>query len=455
MRILGEPDGNGGRLRGRSVVRFVSTRGGQISSLDEALLQGIAADGGLFLPQELPQMTADDFAADASLQDTASIFLRPFFADSELAQDLKQIVAETFHFPVPVTSLQDTGLRLDLLQLYHGPTAAFKDIGAAFLAACLTRLQGDAENPLTILVATSGDTGGAVAAAFNDKVGMRVVVLYPDGKVSDRQAHQLTCWGDNVLSLAVDGTFDDCQALVKGALADEKLSARYRFSSANSINIGRLLPQSVYYAHASTQHFHKSGRMPGFIIPTGNLGNGLACVLARDMGLPIGPILLATNENRVIAEFLDSGEWAPRRSIATLASAMDVGNPSNMERLRSLHGEAGDIAQQVRAIPVSDLEIEEQIRLNDSEFGIVTCPHTATATHVWRNLSDQDRSATDWIAVATAHPAKFEQIVEPIIGEAVALPAELERILQQPRRFVRIKPEATALNDALLEKFAT
>jgi threonine synthase len=435
-------------------VRFVSTRGGQTASLDEALVQGIAADGGLFLPQAMPQMSADDFANNRSLQETATQFLRPFFADSSLAQDLEEIVAETFHFAVPVTSLQDEKFRLDLLQLYHGPTAAFKDIGAGFLAACLGRLQGDAGNPLTILVATSGDTGGAVAAAFNNRVGMRVVVLYPDGKVSERQAHQLTCWGDNVLSLAVDGTFDDCQALVKGALADEELSTRYRFSSANSINIGRLLPQSVYYAHASTQHFQKTGRKPGFIIPTGNLGNGLACVIARDIGLPVGPILFATNENRVIAEFLDGGEWAPRHSIATLASAMDVGNPSNMERLRSLHGDAWDIAQQVSAIPVSDLEIQQQIRLNKNEFNIVTCPHTATATHVWRTMSEEVRRATDWIAVATAHPAKFEQIVEPIIGEKVPLPADLERILQQPRRFVRIKPEANALNDALFEKFA-
>jgi threonine synthase len=363
-------------------------------------------------------------------------------------------LAETFAFPIPVTPLQDGDARLDLLELFHGPTAAFKDVGAGFLAACLSRLEGGRERPLTILVATSGDTGGAVAAAFNDRPGMQVVILYPDGRVSERQAQQLTCWGDNVLSLAVNGSFDDCQALVKGALADNELATRYRFSSANSINIGRLLPQSIYYAHASISHYRSTGRRPGFIVPTGNLGNAMACVLAREMGLPIGDIVLATNQNRIIVDFLDGARWEPRKSIATLASAMDVGNPSNMERMRALLGDAKVLAQQLSAVSVSDSEIEDQIRQNDEEFGIATCPHTATATSAWRRMGQNMRQKTDWIAVATAHPAKFEKIVESVIGREIPLPVELQRILARPRRFTRIEPDAAAFNAVLHEKFA-
>jgi threonine synthase len=435
-------------------MKYQSTRGTQQVSLDEALVTGLAEDGGLFLPRELPKFSTDDFSGARTIVDTARILLRPFFAESVLAPDLEQIIAETFRFPLPVSQLPvETGYA-GILELYHGPTAAFKDVGAGFLAACLSRLQGDADNPLTILVATSGDTGGAVAAAFDDRPGMRVVVLYPDGRVSERQAHQLTCWSDNVLSLAVQGSFDDCQALVKGALADRELSAQYRFSSANSINIGRLLPQSIYYAHSSLEHFRSNKRKPGFIVPTGNLGNGFAAFLAREMGLPIGDIVLATNENRLIADFLAGAEWAPRASVQTLASAMDVGNPSNMERLRSLFGGADEISERTSALSVADESIRREIRQNFAEFELATCPHTATATFAWRNLDSAERTDKDWIMVATAHPAKFEQIVEPIIGSEVPLPAELAGILSRPRRFVKIEPDGKALAKALIENFS-
>jgi len=249
-------------------MQFVSTRGGETVGLDEALVNGIAADGGLYVPVELPVFSPDDFGQAASIPEVAATLLSPFFTDSTLAGDLEQILAETFSFPIPATELPSSDGRVSLLELYHGPTAAFKDVGAGFLAASLSRLEGDEDSPLTILVATSGDTGGAVAAAFDARPGMRVVVLFPDGRVSARQAHQLTCWSDNVLSLSVAGSFDDCQALVKSAMADEALSSRYRFSSANSINIGRLLPQSTYYADASLRHFRETGNKPGFVIPT-------------------------------------------------------------------------------------------------------------------------------------------------------------------------------------------
>lgn len=436
-------------------MRYVSTRGGNPVTLDEALVSGIAADGGLFLPDNLPSIAWREFGAAKDIRETAELFLQPFFSGSSLENDLPGIIRETFNFPIPVTALPVPGGRCSLLELFHGPTAAFKDIGAQFLAACLSRLEGDTEHPLTILVATSGDTGGAVAAAFDERPGIRVVVLFPNGRVSERQAHQLTCWSDNVLSLAVKGSFDDCQAIAKEAMANEALSARHRFSSANSINIGRLLPQAIYYAHASLQHFLEYEREPSFIIPTGNLGNAFACFLAREVGLPIGEIILATNANCLISDFLGGADWEPRASIQTLASAMDVGNPSNMERLRYLGGESAELQSKVRAVSVTDEQITGQIAQNFKEFGFATCPHTATATHAWRMLDASEREGKDWILVGTAHAAKFEQIVEPIIGTRVPVPPELAAILSRPQRFEVIDATIDAMENALEVRFGT
>ncbi len=434
-------------------IQFVSTRGAGEVTIDQALVDGIAGDGGLFIPRELPAFEPADFAEATSVLDVAKILLAPFFAGSSLANQIAPIVAETFRFPIPLVELNSDLGKVAMLELFHGPTAAFKDVGAGFLAACLTRLEADEAAPLTILVATSGDTGGAVAAAFDGRPGMRVVVLFPDGRVSERQAHQLSCWGDNVLTLRVSGTFDDCQALVKAALADPALASEFRFSSANSINIGRLLPQSTYYAHASLLHFRASGRPPGFVVPTGNLGNALACILAREMGLPIGPIVLATNANRTIGDYFETLQWLPRASLKTLASAMDVGNPSNMERLRSMLGEADVLRERLGVLAVEDPEIEAAIRRDYEDFGFATCPHTATASHTWRELDEAARRDNDWILVATAHPAKFETIVEPLIGRTVDLPPELAEILVRPIRSVTVNAELGAVAQAMHAHF--
>jgi len=428
---------------------YFSTRGDGPVSLDDALKKGIADDGGLFLPEALPRFEIADFDNAESIPEVAEILLRPFFKGSVLEGELEGILAETFSFPMPLTTLSVDGREAVLLELYHGQTAAFKDVGAGFLAACLSRLESDVVAPLTILVATSGDTGGAVAAAFDGRPGMRVVVLFPDGRVSDRQAHQLCCWSDNVVSLKVQGSFDDCQALVKAAMSDPGLSADHRFSSANSINIGRLLPQSTYYADASLRHYGRSGNKPGFIIPTGNLGNAFACIMAREMGLPIGPVILATNANRTIADYFETLEWLPRASLQTLASAMDVGDPSNMERLRKLVGEADVLREQLGVLSVSDAEIRASILQDFREFGVATCPHTATASHTWRQLDEELVSTHDWILVGTAHPAKFETIVEPIIGETVPLPPELEEILARPAHAITISPDLASLASAI------
>lgn len=407
---------------------FVSTRGRAAAvGLSAALAAGLAPDGGLYVPARLPALQADEFAGRERLADVAETLLQPFFAGDPLAEALPEICREAFSVPAPLRPLSG---RLQMLELFHGPTAAFKDFGARFLAACMARIRGHEARPLTILVATSGDTGAAVAAAFDGRPGLRVRVLYPDGRVSPRQAHQLGAFGDSVRALRVTGSFDDCQALVKRALADRDLQARTPLTSANSISLGRLLPQMVYYAAAALAHWRRHRRTPGFVIPTGNLGNALACILAREMGLPIGPVWLATNANDVLPKFLAGGAYRPGPSRHTLANAMDVGSPSNFERLQWLFPDPDDLRARVRAASVPDAAIGATIRRVWQHHGLAVCPHTATAFHVL----DREADEGDWIVVATAHPAKFETIVEPLIVEVLEPPPALARLLARPSR---------------------
>jgi threonine synthase len=308
------------------------------------------------------------------------------------------------------------------------------------------------DRKLTILVATSGDTGGAVAAAFHGRPGVDVAVLFPKGLVSPTQERQLTCWGGNVRSLAVRGTFDDCQRLVKAAFLDAELSARRQLSSANSINLGRLLPQSSYYAAASLEVWRRYAEPASFVIPSGNLGNALACLWARQVGLPIGEVVLAHNANRTVPDFLASGEWQPRPSIATLASAMDVGDPSNMERLRALYPQLQELRAAVGACSVSDEEIRDRIRSGYRDYGQIWCPHTATAAEAWQRLPPARRHERRWVLVSTAHAAKFREIVEPLIGRAVPVPESLARLFARPTHCVEIDGTLAALRAALLKE---
>src|SRR6267154_724806 len=340
---------------------FVSSRGeAPAAGFSAAVLQGLAPDGGLYVPVSWPRFAPSDFDAN-DLASVAVRLLAPFVAGDPLAPLLGSIAAEELDFPAPLVALPGQG-RVSVLELFHGPTAAFKDFGARFLAGCFGCLRRGAERPLTILVATSGDTGGAVAAAFHQRPGVEVAVLFPKGLVSPTQERQLTCWGGNIRSLSVRGTFDDCQRLVKEAFRDAALATRAQLSSANSINLGRLLPQMVYYAAASLATWRAHRERASFIVPSGNLGNALACLWARRIGLPIGEVVLAHNANRTVPDFLASGEWRPRPSIATLASAMDVGDPSNMERLRALFPEVGDLRAAVSAFTIEDEDIRSRIR---------------------------------------------------------------------------------------------
>ena len=427
-------------------MRFVSTRGrSPATGLSKAIAAGLAPDGGLYVPETLPRVDAATIDPAAPLAEVAAAILRPYVEDDPLADHLDAICREALDFDTPLRPLP--WLDAHLLELFHGPTAAFKDVGARFLAACMRRLRGADDPPLTILVATSGDTGAAVAAAFHGMPGIRVVVLYPDGRVSPRQAHQLGCFGDNVRAYRVAGSFDDCQRMVKAAFADAGLRTRVPLASANSISLGRLLPQMSYYTRAALALRDVSGREHGFVVPTGNLGNALACLWVRAMGLPVGPVHLACNANTVLPDFLAGADYAPRASVATLANAMDVGAPSNIERLRWWADDAS-LRAGLSAGSVDDAAIRDTLRRLAHAHGLLACPHTATALHELERLRAAD-DPRPWVAVATAHPAKFESVVEPLAGVTVPVPASLARLLERPSHAEPLPAEEAALRAAL------
>jgi threonine synthase len=432
-------------------MKYLSTGGGHETDLVGAIMQGLAPDGRLYVPEALPQFDPEAVEVD-SIPEIAATLLEPFFGDSALAPSLGEICRDALNFPIPLRALESRDGPVAVLELFHGPTAAFKDVGARFLAASMERalpeLDASDTRPLTILVATSGDTGGAVAAAFHGRPGFRVGVLFPKGQVSPRQQHQLTCWGGNIRSFEVDGSFDDCQALVKGAFGDPVISATHRLGAANSINVGRLLPQVVYHAAASLWYSREHGVTPNFIVPTGNLGNAMACIWARAIGMPIGQIILATNANRTIPDYLATGDWQPRASIQTLASAMDVGDPSNMERLAHLYPALADLRDRVEAYPVDDDAIREQIARDYERYGDIWCPHTATGFRAYDALPAASKRDA-WIVAATAHPAKFDNIVEPVVGVNVDIPPALAALLERPTHAEPIEADLVALGDAL------
>jgi threonine synthase len=430
-------------------MRFVSTRGQAARvSLAEALRNGAAPDGGLYMPESLPSSALDRLDGDAPLADFAALLLNPFFTNDALEAKLPAICAAALDFPAPLVTPDPMKPTLHALELFHGPTGAFKDFGARFLMACFEAL-ADVE-PLTVLAATSGDTGGAVGCAAEGRSSIRAVILFPKGRVSAFQERQMSCWGDRVLAIEVEGDFDDCQRLVKAAFADESLSAEHRLTSANSINFGRLLPQLAYSAHAALHLFAATGERPGFVIPSGNLGHGFAVLLARAMGVPIGPVVLATNANRTLKAWSESGHYEPRPSIRTLANAMDVGNPSNFERLSALPPELRAVHVEL----VTDKQIEARIAGEYRASGYVWCPHSAIAVEAWSRLPVPVRTGRPWIAAATAHPCKFADTVEPIIGQAVEPSPALAAILGRPMRKLRIGANLDALADALGERAA-
>ena len=433
-------------------MAFISTRdpGGRTYRLAEALRLGPAPDGGLFLPARLEKLPPAFFASLSGrpLHALASeVLLR--LLDNELpAAAVEKLVADALDFPLPLVRLED---QLRVLELFHGPTLAFKDVGARFLARLLP-LCGEAEqgSELTILVATSGDTGGAVAQAFWGVAGTRVAVLYPRGKVSPRQERQFTTLGGNVRAFAVDGVFDDCQRLVKQAFADRPLASALGLTSANSINVGRLLPQAIYYFAAAAQLSPEELARPLlFATPSGNFGNLCAGLLARRLGLE-ARFLAATNRNDVVPEYLEKGELRPRPSVATLSNAMDVGDPNNFARILHLYGsELEAIRRDVEGARVSDAETLETIRRYDQR-GYLADPHTAVGLCAIEKALARHPAGTLGIVLATAHPAKFAEAVEPTLGRTLPLPAALAQNLDRPVLSEELANHYDALKQALL-----
>lgn len=419
-------------------MRYVSTRGESPTVPAHAALRaGVAPDGGLYLPEIAPDLRG--LEAGWAHGELGARLLSPFFANTPLEDALPRICADAFDFPVPLVAPDAARPGRQVLELFHGPTGAFKDFGARFLFRCFDSL-AKADDPITVLAATSGDTGGAVGCAAEGAAHARAVILFPKDRISAFQERQLCCWEEPVQALRVEADFDACQALVKQAFADRDLSARHGLTSANSINIGRFLPQMTYWAKAALDTHAATGKAPGLIIPTGNLGNAFAAVLARAGGLPIGPIILATNANETLTDWFASGRYSPRNSIATLANAMDVGAPSNFERLASfdehaIHG----------VIKVDDNAIRARIRSEFAASGYVACPHTATGLEAYERLSDTDKSSQPWIIGATAHAYKFADVVEPLIGEAITPPPALAAVLRRPTNLTDITPRLADL----------
>lgn len=426
-------------------MRFVSTRGSKAAgSLTEVIRSGAAPDGGLFMPEPIPLADMTRLDPEAPLSRFAAEFLKPFFEGDALEPELAAICSEALDFPAPLVMPDPSRPSLRVLELFHGPTGAFKDFGARFLMGCFDRL-GEGQASLTVLAATSGDTGGAVGCAAEGRASVNAVILFPQGRVSEFQERQLTCWQAPVQAVEVRGDFDECQRLVKAAFADPQLTAEHRLTSANSINFGRLLPQATYIARAALKLFGQSGEKPGVIVPTGNLGHGFAVLLARAMGVPIGPVILATNANRTLKDWATSGRYEPRPSIATLANAMDVGAPSNFERLIEL----SEYERDVRVELVDDETISSRISADFQASGYVWCPHSATAAEAYARLAEGERVERPWILAATAHPYKFRDSVEPLIGRAIEAPPALEAILDRPTHKSTIPASLDALAEAL------
>lgn len=440
------------------------------TDLATAIFTGLAADGGLYLPESLPAAPKSAFVnAELDLADRASLLLDPFLEALE-PPVRRTLLASALDFPVPLVELEDG---IFVLELFHGPTCAFKDVGARTLARLMAALRRDGDDPratvaadettgpettgpeTTVLVATSGDTGSAVAQAFAGVEGTRVAVLYPHERISPLQEKQMATLGGNVMAIAVDGSFDDCQRLVKAAFRDPALTD-LRLTSANSINIGRLLPQMVYYADAASRLANRSIL---WSVPSGNFGNLTAGLMARRMGLPARGFVAATNANDVVPAYLRSGVFDPRPSSRTMSSAMDVGDPSNLARIRALFDDDRDAIRRqiVVAESFSDEATASAIRDVERRSGYVLDPHTAVGYLGLRAARERlggsrlDAGPDAGVVLATAHPIKFREHVEPIIGRALEVPERLRRCLALPSRAHRLPPREDVLRRLLLD----
>jgi len=394
-------------------------------TLAEAVMKGLPDDNGLFMPTEIPQLSADfiNNLDQYSFSEMAFEICKTLFGDAIPLSDLKTIIDNSVTFPAPVVELDE---QKKVLELWHGPSLAFKDFGARFMSQLMSYFNRKETKELVILVATSGDTGGAVAAGFYKALGIKVVILYPKGKVSFLQEKQLTTLGENITALEIDGTFDDCQALVKQAFLDSDLK-HIRLSSANSINIARLIPQSFYYFEAYKQLKDKS-RPVVFAIPSGNFGNLTAGLLAQRMGLPVYGFIAATNDNNVVPEYLETGRFVPRPSVRTISNAMDVGNPSNFARMLDLYDSVwNNMTKNIHGYNYNDTETRAAVLEIKEKYNYVMDPHGAVA-YLAVKAYQKENPNTQTVILETAHPAKFKPDMEEIFGHEIEVPQRLAEL---------------------------
>lgn len=418
-------------------------------SLRDAVLRGSAPDGGLYMPVEIPHLDRDFLESLPSLtfHEIAQEVGALFTGDEIPPLALMKIVTEAFNFPVPIITLSE---RLHVLELFHGPTLAFKDFGARFMARLMGYFVQESQKQVTVIVATSGDTGSAVAQAFLGIPGIRVVILYPAGRVSDAQEKQLTTIGRNITALEVAGSFDDCQRLAKQALVDPVVTEKITLTSANSINIARLIPQSFYYFAALAQ-LEPSEALPVFSVPSGNFGNLTGGLLAKRTGLCVAQFVAATNTNDVVPEFLRSGKLIPRASRHTISNAMDVGNPSNFARIADLYdNDLQAIRRDIWGCAFSDEETLRIMRDVSQNHGYVLDPHTAVGVLGWESFAKQNQSIMQGIVLATAHPAKFAETVARAIGVSPEMPERLAVFLNRPKKSIPFPNRYSELQEFLL-----
>lgn len=412
----------------------------------EATLKGQAPDKGLYFPGEIPKLPRElvEKIEEYTNEEIAYTLLQPYIGDTIDPGTLKNIIKETINFPIPLKEI--TPLTF-VLELFHGPTLAFKDVGARFMSRCLSWFAKDSNQKIVVLVATSGDTGGAVASSFYQVPNVDVVILYPSGKVSPIQEKQLTTPGKNIHALEVAGDFDDCQALVKKAFADQDLTNRLFLTSANSINVARWLPQQVYYALAWKQWPYKN-EPPVLSVPSGNFGNICAGILAHISGIPVKRFIAACNANDVIPSYFQSGKWVSKPAVATASNAMDVADPSNFIRILELFNrKLENVKAKVSASTTSDKETAATIREVFLNYGYVLDPHTAVA---WQALEKERKDGEKGIVISTAHPVKFPDFVESNTGSKLLYPTVVQSLLSMDSIKTQMKVDYENLKEFLL-----
>ena len=436
-------------------MRFYSTNRPQTTvTAEEALFRSMPADKGLYMPTPLPRLGREFFEniAGQSLADIGFEISRALFGNEISKADLETLTNTAFPFDTPVIELEPG--KIGVLELFHGPSLAFKDVGARYMAALMSYYSNLQEREVNILVATSGDTGGAVAMGFHNVPGVRVSILYPSGRVSDLQEKQLTALGGNVQAFEVYGSFDDCQAMVKQAFVDADLNANLSLSSANSINIFRLIPQGFYYVRAYGQ-VRQWGKPVVFSTPSGNFGNLSAGAMVQQMGLPVAHFVAATNLNHVVPAYIKTGSYAPKESIATISNAMDVGSPSNFVRLAHLYGDDYErFRTNVSGYFYDDDETRAGLKRIYEQYGYVACPHTAIGIIGLRAYLTESKQDVMGVALATAHPAKFKPLVEEILEQPVAVPERLAVLARRPKQSIRIPAQYAAFRESLLQTVA-